>query len=77
MLTDVFVLLDRLLLLTKTCLEYKVIEEFPTCLRGIVLFWHSTELTIKERTILAHVLVFLLYEILIGRFKERTMLGVF
>jgi hypothetical protein len=69
--TDIFVFTDRLLLLAETRSEKEVMEAFPTCLRGTALFWHSTELTTKERTTLSHAPISSLCEILIGRFKER------
>jgi hypothetical protein len=69
--TDVFVFTDRLLLLAETRSEKEVIKAFPTCLRGTALFWHSTELTTKERSTLAYAPVSWLCDILISRFKER------
>jgi hypothetical protein len=74
--TDVFVFTDRLLLLSETRSEHEVIEAFPTCLRGLALFWHSTELTTKERATLARAPVGWLCDLLISRFKERPSMAL-
>jgi len=68
---DVFVFIDRLLLLAKTRSKKEVIKAFSICLRGLVLFWYLTELTTKERGTLAYTPVSLICEILISRIKER------
>jgi hypothetical protein len=69
--TNVFVFTNRLALLAETRSEHEVIEAFPTCLRGLALFWHSTELTTKERATLARAPIVWLCDLLISRFKER------
>jgi hypothetical protein len=64
--TNIFVFIDRLLLLAETRLEKEVIKAFPICLREIVLFWYLIELITKERSTLAYAPISWLCDILIS-----------
>jgi hypothetical protein len=68
--TNVFAFTDMLLHLAKTQHD-DIRTAFPLCLRGIALFWYSTELTPLERSLLLSAPVSTLCTSLISRFKER------
>jgi len=66
--SDVYAFTDMLLHLAETQHD-DIRTAFPLCLRGIALFWYSTELTPLERHLLSCVPVSKLCAALISRFK--------
>jgi len=74
--TDVYAFTDRLEHLAGLYTEARIQEAFPTCLWGLALQWHSTELTHIEREYLAIAPVANVTKQLVSRFKEHAAVAL-